>query len=103
MDQAELDAAYNNGNAVADSGPLLDDLRARSDRFRAAHPERLDLRYGPAERNRLDYFAASAPGPLLVFIHGGYWQSLRTKENVSILAQGPLAHGIHVACIGYTL
>jgi arylformamidase len=103
MDQAQLDAAYNNGNAVANSGPLLDALRARSDGFRAAHPERLNLRYGPAERNRIDYFAAAGPGPLLVFIHGGYWQSPRTKENISILAQGPLAHGIHVACIGYTL
>lgn len=99
----ERDAAYNNGAHVSNSGQLLDDLRRRSDAFRAAHPEHLDLRYGPEERNRIDYFAAAGRGPVLVFIHGGYWQSPRTKENVSVLAAGPLAHGLHVVFIGYTL
>jgi acetyl esterase/lipase len=38
----------------------------------------------------------------LVFIHGGYWQT-RAKENFTLFATGPLAHGINVALIGYTL
>jgi len=102
MDRSALDAAYDNSAAVANSGELLADFEARSARLRAARPEHLDLRYGTAERNRIDYFAASAPGPLLVFIHGGYWQ-MRRKETFSFLAEGPLAHGIHVAMAGYTL
>jgi arylformamidase len=102
MNRAQLDAAYNNSAAVADSPRILADWQARSDRVRAAHPERLDLRYGPAERNRIDYFAAGGAGPVLVFIHGGYWQ-MRAKETFSFLAAGPLAHGIHVAFVGYTL
>ncbi len=102
MDRAALDAAYDNSAAVADSAALLADFDARSAQLRAAQPGHLDLRYGSAERNRIDYFAAAAPGPLLVFIHGGYWQ-MRRKETFSFLAAGPLAHGIHVALIGYTL
>ena len=39
---------------------------------------------------------------MLVFIHGGYWQ-MQAKERFSFLAAGPLAHGIHVAMMGYTL
>jgi acetyl esterase/lipase len=102
MNRAELDAAYNNSAAVTDSPALLADWQARSDRLRAANPVLLDLRYGPAERNRIDYFGARVSGPVLVFIHGGYWQ-MRAKETFSFLAAGPLAHCIHVAMIGYTL
>ena len=40
--------------------------------------------------------------PTLLFIHGGYWQN-RAKEVFSIFAEGPMAHGINVALIGYTL
>lgn len=102
MDRAALDAAYDNSAAVADSAALLADFDARSALLRSARPEGINLRYGPAERNRIDYFAAAAPGPVLVFIHGGYWQ-MRQKETFSFLAAGPLAHGIHVALVGYTL
>ena len=102
MDKAQLDAAYNNSAAVADSPAILADWQARSEHLRAAHPQLLDLRYGQAERNRIDYFAAKRGGPVLVFIHGGYWQ-MRAKETFSFLAEGPLAHGMHVAFVGYTL
>lgn len=102
MDRAALDAGYDNSAAVADSALLLAGFDARSAQLRSARPQHLDLRYGPAERNRIDYFAAPSPGPVLVFIHGGYWQ-MRRKETFSFLAAGPLAHGIHVALIGYTL
>lgn len=102
MDRTALDAAYDNSKAVSNSAALLADFEARGSQLRAAHPQHLDLRYGPAERNRIDYFAADKPGPILVFIHGGYWQ-MRAKETVSFTAAGPLAHGIHVAMPGYTL
>jgi acetyl esterase/lipase len=102
MDRAALDAAYNNSAAVADSAAQMADFQLRSDRLRAEQNGRLDLRYGPAERNRIDYFSAGRGGPVLVFIHGGYWQ-MRAKENFSFLAAGPLAHGIDVAFVGYTL
>lgn len=102
MDRAALDAAYNNSEAVKNSATLLADFCARSAQLRAARPQHLDLRYGPAERNRIDYFAAEKPGPILVFIHGGYWQ-MRAKEDFSLVANGPLGRGMHVALPGYTL
>ncbi len=102
MDRAALDAAYNNAAAVADSARIVADWEGRSARLRAAHPEGMDLRYGPAERNRIDYFAARRDGPVLAFIHGGYWQN-RAKELFAFVAEGPLAWGINVALIGYTL
>ena len=102
MDRAALDAAYNNSAAVADSARIVQDWDARSALLRAARPQHLDLRYGPAERNRIDYFVADPRGPVLAFIHGGYWQ-MRAKETFSFLAAGPLAHGVNVALLGYTL
>lgn len=102
MDRAALDAAYNNTLAVADSARLLADFDARSERLRRDRATALDLRYGAAPRNRIDYFAGAKGAPLLVFIHGGYWQ-MRAKETFSFIAAGPLAHGVHVALIGYTL
>ena len=102
MDRAALDAAYNNGAAVKDSAQIVAEWEARSARLRARHPEGMDLRYGKDERNRIDYFAARRDAPVLAFIHGGYWQA-RAKEVFSFVAEGPLAWGINVALIGYTL
>jgi arylformamidase len=102
MDRAALDAAYNNGAAVADSPKIVADWEQRSASLRAAHPEGLDLRYGSGERNRIDYFPARRDAPVLAFIHGGYWQ-MRAKELFAFVAEGPLAWGINVALIGYTL
>jgi arylformamidase len=102
MDRVALDAAYNNGAAVADSASIVADWDARSARLRAAHPEGLDMRYGTGERNRIDYFAAARDAPVLAFIHGGYWQ-MRSKELFAFVAEGPLAWGINVALVGYTL
>src|SRR5947207_5790328 len=99
MDRPTLDAAYNNSAAVADSACILADWQARSDRMR---PSSRELRYGNAERNRIDLFEVAPGAPLLVFIHGGYWQ-MRAKENFAFIAAGPLAHGISVALVGYTL
>ncbi len=99
MDRAALDAAYNNGAAVAGSAQIVADWRRRSEIARVSSKE---LRYGAAERNRIDLFEAAPGAPLLVFIHGGYWQ-MREKEIFAFLAAGPLAHGISVALVGYTL
>lgn len=102
MDQVALDAGYNNSLAVANSSELMAHYGVLSEQMRRTPGAKIGLRYGLAPRNLIDYFPATAPGPLLVFIHGGYWQ-MRAKEDFSFLAKGPLAHGIHVALLGYTL
>jgi arylformamidase len=105
MDRAALDAAYNNSEAVAESPQWLARWRARSAVLRGAalHGGLLDLPYGTRPRARLDYFRAGASEPpLFVFIHGGYWQR-NDKDVFAFVADGPRAHGIDVAVVGYTL
>ena len=103
MTRAQLDAAYNNSAAVKNSAEKLADWTERSSRMRAEKGELLDLAYGPRPRNRIDVFrCGTARAPLLVYIHGGYWQR-NAKEFYACLAVGPMARGVDVALVGYTL
>jgi arylformamidase len=102
MSQQDRDLGLNNGVAVAGSGDIVAGWERRSAEMRARDSDHLDLRYGPRERNRIDFFKAAEKAPTVLFIHGGYWQ-MRAKEVFAIFAAGPLAHGINVATIGYTL
>jgi arylformamidase len=102
MSQQERDLGLNNSVAVAGSADMVAGWERRSADMRARHSGHLDLRYGPRERNRIDFLKAADGGPTLLFIHGGYWQ-MRAKEVFTAVAEGPMAHGINVALIGYTL
>jgi acetyl esterase/lipase len=102
MSREELDLGFNNGVAVPESAELVAGWDRRSAAMRAQYPDHLDLRYGPRERNRIDFLKAADGGPALLFVHGGYWQT-RAKETFALFANGPMAHGINVALIGYTL
>ncbi len=102
LSKPELDAGLNNSAAVAASADIGAGWERRSAEFRAAQSGHLDLRYGPRERNRIDFFGAASNAPTLLFIHGGYWQT-RAKEAFSLFAGGPMTHAINVALIGYTL
>jgi arylformamidase len=102
MSQEERDLGLNNGVAVTGSAGIVAGWERRSTEMRARYSAHLDLRYGPRERNRIDFLNARERAPTLLFIHGGYWQQ-RAKELFTLFAAGPMAHGINVALIGYTL
>jgi arylformamidase len=102
MSQEARDLGLNNGVAVAGSADIVAGWERLSLEMRSRHSGHLDLRYGPRERNRIDFLKAREKGPTLLFIHGGYWQT-RAKETFALFAGGPMAHGINVALIGYTL
>jgi arylformamidase len=102
MSQEKRDLGLNNGLAVPNGADLVGGWDKRSAELRTRYPDHLDLRYGPRERNRIDFLKAAGGGPTLLFIHGGYWQT-RAKEAFTTFAAGPMAHGINVALIGYTL
>src|SRR5690242_16657750 len=87
MSQEELDRGLNNGSAVVGSGEIVAGWERRSGEMRERYSAHLDLRYGPRERNRLDFLKAADGGPTLVFIHGGYWQA-RSKEVFTCFAEG---------------
>jgi arylformamidase len=103
MDRAQLDAAYNNSAAVPRYEAIKTDWDARSANVRQSRRGHLDLEYGDLPRQRLDLFLADTPGaPTLMFIHGGYWQR-NDKEGFAFIAEGPLARGVNVAVVEYTL
>src|SRR3954469_14741310 len=102
MSQHDRDLGLNNGVHVPESVDLVAGWERRSTEMRSRLSEHLDLRYGPRERNRIDFFKAAEKAPTLLFIHGGYWQT-RAKETFALFAAGPMAHGINVALTGYTL
>jgi arylformamidase len=102
LSQEALDSGLNNGAAVAGSGNMVEGWEKLSAEMRIRHSAHLDLQYGPRERNRIDFLKAAPSAPTLLFIHGGYWQ-MRSKSAFTLFAAGPMAHGINVALIGYTL
>jgi arylformamidase len=102
MSQQDRDLGLNNGVAVAASADIVAGWERCSTEMRARYPDHLDLRYGPRERSRIDFFKSAEKAPTLLFIHGGYWQT-RAKETFALFAGGPMAHGVNVALIGYTL
>lgn len=102
MGRDAVDLGLNNSVAVSGSTELVAGWEQRSAAVRERHRGHIDLRYGPRERNRIDFLRAADNAPTLLFIHGGYWQ-MRSKEVFTVVAEGPMAHGINVALIGYTL
>lgn len=99
----DYEVEYNNRARVpehpADIAAWAADARAyRAARHGLWHVER----YGPGARQTIDVFPADGAGAVVVFIHGGYWQSLDISF-FSHLAAGLNAHGIDVAIPGYDL
>ncbi|OUM02388.1 alpha/beta hydrolase [Variovorax sp. JS1663] len=94
---------YVQGQARASFPALLADYQARGDAAVAAGPCQLDLRYGPLERQRFDFFPARGwPRGTLVYFHAGYWQS-RDKSGFRFIAPAYAEAGLHVALANYPL
>ncbi len=99
----DQEALYNLRALRPDLDSVTAEWEARSAIRRAAQGSRLDLAYGAGERDRLDYFDCGTPGrPLLVYIHGGYWQR-GDKTIYSFVADAFLERGINLALVNYDL
>lgn len=105
LDRAALDKLYNNRAAVPTHQRDLDRWAANSARARETLSHRTDIAYGPHPRETLDlYTLQQADGPLLVFIHGGYWQALSKADNAFVASGFAGAAGLaNVAVINYPL
>jgi arylformamidase len=102
-DQAELDVQYSPSSCVADIGVFLDAYARESEKARLELPMRAGLAYGSRPCETLDFFPAAGPAaPLLVFVHGGYWQELSKNES-AFPARGLVPAGIAFAAVDYGL
>ncbi len=102
-DKAGLDAQYNLRAAVKDAVDHLGECARRSGVFRAKTAVQLDVPYGPSHGERVNLYPAPKAGaPVLVFIHGGYWQRL-DKNDFDYVAEPFVAAGAAVVNVNYTL
>lgn len=103
MDQATLDREYSPSSRVPDLGLYLSAYAADSAGARARLDVRKDLRYGSSPVELLDVFPSPRPpAPLLVFVHGGYWQEL-SKDESAFAAPPLVAAGAAFAALDYGL
>ncbi|MYK59361.1 MAG: alpha/beta hydrolase fold domain-containing protein, partial [Rhodospirillaceae bacterium] len=101
--QAEIDAQYDVEASVEDFGATVEFFLSNSERVRRKLKPALDIAYGPTAAEHLDLYPARAPdAPLHLFIHGGYWHSLSSKE-FSFVAEGLVEAGVAVAVLNYDL
>jgi len=103
-DQAALDGQLNLRARWPEHAEIFARWAEQSAAVRRRLGGRIDLPYGPSDGQKLDLFVPAGGGraPLLVFIHGGYWQSL-DKEDFSYLAAPYVAAGMAFASLNYDL
>ncbi len=101
--RAEIDAQYDVEASVDDFGAYVDFFLSNSERVRRQLEPLLDIPYGATAAEHIDIYPARAPNaPLHMFIHGGYWHSLSSKE-FSFVAEGLVEAGVAVAVLNYDL
>jgi arylformamidase len=103
MSDLDYEAQYNNRRRVPEHVDINARWSAASAAYRCTNGARLDSIYGTGERQRYDFFPAAAdPSPLLVYIHGGYWQR-GDRTDYAFIARELNAAGISVALPSYSL
>jgi arylformamidase len=97
----DYEVEYNNRARVPENPSLIAGWARDAAAYRQRHAPR-SIPYGPGARNIIDFFPGDNEGPIVVFIHGGYWQAL-DGSFFSHLAGGLNAHGVSVAIPSYDL
>jgi len=104
LNHAALDRAYDARATVPDIEPFLRAYAERSARARLTLPCTTGVAYGDHEDETLDVFPGTggSPGPVFVYLHGGYWRLL-SKDDSSFMAPGLTAGGMTVVAVNYSL
>jgi len=102
ISHAKLEREYSPSSCVDDFMVYINDYITQSKAVQDQLTYNSNLAYSDHSDELLDYFPAKADGPLVVFIHGGYWQELSKNESC-LMAPGLLVQGINLAVIDYTL
>ena len=94
---------YNNRAAVPNHLEVIESWASESARARNEASCNLGVSYGNSPRQIMDIFPASSPNaPIMMFIHGGYWQGL-DPGFFSFIAPALTKAGYCVAIVGYDL
>ena len=107
MTGVDYEVEYNNRARVPENPELMAGWAKDAAAYREQRAPRR-IAYGPGPRHVIDVFAGEGQNkeqsnaPLVVFIHGGYWQAL-DGSWFSHMARGLNAHGIGVAVPTYDL
>jgi arylformamidase len=102
MTKTDYEIEYNNRARVPEHPALMAGWARDAAAYREQHPAR-KIAYGPCARNTIDFFPGGQQGgPIVMFIHGGYWQAL-DGSSFSHCARGLNAHDISVAIPSYDL
>jgi arylformamidase len=99
--EVDYEVEYNNRARVPENPALMAGWARDAANCRQTHAPRV-IPYGSGPRQSIDFFAGEGGGPVVVFIHGGYWQAL-DGSFFSHMARGLNAHGISVAVPTYDL
>lgn len=100
---ADLEVQYNARAALPEHVEIQADWRRRSESLRANSDCSLDLAYGEGDAQKIDLFRThAAHAPLLMYVHGGYWQRGDRRDN-HFVAESLCERGVNVAVVGYDL
>jgi len=103
MTAIDYEAEYNNRARVPEYAEIMERWQMLSAAYRLASAPENDRRYGAGERQRYDLFLANGgSAPLVVYIHGGYWQR-GDRKDYSFVARELNSNGITVAVPSYSL
>lgn len=81
MDQAELDAAYDQNKYAPNLQQVIKRYATNSDAVRARLGAPKRFSYGPTPIEALDVYTTKRPNaPINIFIHGGAWRSGLAKD-----------------------
>src|SRR5215467_3356394 len=101
--QDELEYQYNPRVSVPEYPELAKVRSAQARKVRENAKSWLNIAYGPSPRERLDIYAADRPaGPVLVYIHGGYWRTGSKDDNCNF-APAFVQRGATVVLVEYDL
>lgn len=100
--QEELDRAYDIVGSTPNFPEYVEQFVSKSESVRASYRCELGISYGPSLAETLDVFPGEAGGPIVIFVHGGYWVSLTSAEH-SYVAPGLVERGATVVVPTYAL